>query len=53
MWVSREEAAAQRAYDAATPTEDRCGQGHAWVLVGEAPDGAQFYRCRRCGIESE
>lgn len=28
-------------------------EGHDWVLIGEAPDGTVFFRCRACGKESE
>lgn len=27
--------------------------GHSWQFTGEADDGTKFYRCRRCGAETE
>lgn len=28
-------------------------EGHDWKHTGTAEDGTSFYKCRRCGIETE
>lgn len=48
---------AQRMYDAQMPPEDPepCEEtGHDWKrLPGRAADGAQFAKCRKCGLVEE
>ena len=48
---------AQKEYDARMPEEDgyNCGEGrHKWFrLPGEAEDGTQFKKCRKCGRTEE
>lgn len=44
---------AQRAYDNEHPPHDCEVEGHSWVYVGTAPDGAVFYKCRYCPATEE
>jgi len=36
-----------------TPPWDCEEDGHVWQYLGTDPDGCSYFRCRRCGKETE
>lgn len=36
-----------------TPPHDCAEDGHVWRLIGKNSEGDSYYKCRKCGMESE
>jgi hypothetical protein len=42
---------AQAAYDNREPEDEECD--HNWNYLGTDPEGESYFKCRKCGMESE